>query len=70
MTMPIICPCPSQHHGLSHWKCVLRCCEKCPSITISNQDKNKDATNMFSKIRFHVYRDISRCIVHGIGSYE
>ena len=44
----------AQHHWLPHWKYVLRCCEKCPGISIPRQDKNKDATNTCSKIHFHV----------------
>ena len=34
MAMAKMCPCPSQNHGLPHWKCVLRCCEKFPVISI------------------------------------
>ena len=70
MAMSTMCPCPSQHHGLPHWKCTLRCCEKFPGISIPHQETNKDATNMCSKIRFHAYWNLSRHIVHGIRLYE
>ena len=33
MDMAKMFPCTSQHHVLLNWKCVLRCCEKCPSIS-------------------------------------
>ena len=46
-----MCPCPSQHNGLPHCKGVLRCCDKCPGISITYQDTNIDATNTFSTIR-------------------
>ena len=56
-----LCPCLSQHHGLPHWKCVLLCCKKCPSLSISFLEKNKDAMNVCSTIHFHVYRNVSCC---------
>ena len=60
-----MCPFNSQHHGLSHWKCELTCCKKCPILIIPSLETNKYATNMCSTIRFHVYRNISRCNMHG-----
>ena len=32
--MKTMCPFPYDQHALSHWKRVLYCCEKCPSIVI------------------------------------
>ena len=52
-----MCPCTPTHHGIPHWKGVLRCFEKCPSILIPSQEENKDTTNMFTTIFFHVYRN-------------
>ena len=52
----------SQHHGLPHWKCVLRYCDKFPDISITHQEKNKDATNRCSTIHFHVYHNVSRLL--------
>ena len=63
------CPCTSNHHGIPHWKCVLRCSDKCPSISITHKDTNKNATDKFSKTRFHVYHNVSRCTVHDIHPY-
>ena len=40
-----ICSCTSIHHALPHWKCVLQCCDKYPSIVISIQEVNRDTTN-------------------------
>ena len=70
MAMGKNCLCPSQHYGLPNWKCVLLCCEKCPSISIHHQDTSTDAKNMCSTIRFHVYRNVSHFNVYGILSYE
>ena len=39
-----LCPCPSQHHGIPKWKCVLRCWEKFSGISMPHQDTNKRAT--------------------------
>ena len=70
MAMVTMCHCPSKRHGLSHWKCVLRCCGKCPGISMPRQETNTDAKNTCSTIRFHVYRNVSRCNDHGIRPYE
>ena len=70
MAMATIFTCTSQHHGLTHWKCALHFCYKFPFISIPRPEKNKDVTNMCSTIRFRVYRDVSRCTVHGIRPCE
>ena len=54
MDMVTIFPCPSQHHGLPHWKFALQCCDKFLIISLSPKDINKDATNTFSTIYFRV----------------
>ena len=28
MAMAKMCPFTSEHHGLPHWQCVFRCCDK------------------------------------------
>ena len=65
MSMATMCHCPSQHHGLQNCKCELICCKKCPILIIPSLETNKDATNMCSTIHFHVYRNVSRCTMHG-----
>ena len=70
MAISKMCPGPSQYHGLPHWKYVLRCCEKCPGISIPCLESNKYESKMCSKIRFSVNRNVSRCTVHGIHPYE
>ena len=34
MEIAKMCAYTPQKHALPHWKCVLRCCEKCPRIDI------------------------------------
>ena len=65
MNMAKMCPYPSQHHGLPHWKCVLLCCNKCPSLIIHLLDTNKDATNKRLTIHFHLYINVSHCTMNG-----
>ena len=63
--METICPCTSKNHGPPRWKCLLRCCDKFPSIFLPSQEANKDTTNMSLTIRFHVYHNNSRCTIQG-----
>ena len=38
MGMATMCPCTSKYHGLTHWKCLLRCCDNFPSIVLPSQE--------------------------------
>ena len=64
LSMAKMCPCPYKNYGMSHWQCVLRCCDKWPIIFIPSQEANKYITNTFPTIRFHVYQHLSRCESH------
>ena len=70
MAMSTLCSCYSTHHVPPNWKCVLHCCNKSPIIVIPSQEKNKDTTNMFPTIRFHVYRNVSSCTVYDRYPYK
>ena len=59
-------PYNSEHNAMNHWKCVLRCCDKCPSMVIPNQEANRDTPHTYPKIHFHVYINVSHCTMHGI----
>ena len=37
MAQATMCAYPQSDHALLHWKCVLRCCAKCPCININDQ---------------------------------
>ena len=52
-------------HVLPHWKCVLRCCAKCPSINIPGQEIDDQYPDTSPSIRFHIDHLISRCTKHG-----
>ena len=69
MEMETMCTCNYTHNGLLHWKCVLRCCERFPSIRIPSQDENRDTTNTYPTIIFHFYRNLSCCTVHVRSTY-
>ena len=68
--METICLFTSTYHGLLHRKCVLRCCDNCPNIVIPSQEANKDTTNTYPTICFHVYRNASCFTLHGKRPYE
>ena len=70
MTMAKMCPCTCKHHNIPQWKCVLRCCYKCPIIVPSSHEENKDTTNTCPTIIFHVCHNVSRFTVHGRRSYH
>ena len=70
MAMIKMCLCTSKHNGLLHWKCVLRCCDKCTRIVLPSQEANKDTTKTCPTIRFHVYLIVSYCNVHGRHPYN
>ena len=36
MTKATMCANLQSDHALPHWKCVLRCCAKCPIINITD----------------------------------
>ena len=49
---------------MPHWKCVLLCCHKCPSIVITSQKANKNTPQTYTTIRFHVYKNKLWCNFH------
>ena len=57
MTTSTVFPCNSKYHGITYWKCVLRYCDKCPSIVLPSQKEIKDTTNTCPTIIFHIYRN-------------
>ena len=50
-------------HALPQWKCALRCCSKCLSINLPDQETNDKYPNPSPSIRFHVYHLIARAPV-------
>ena len=65
MEKETICSYSQLDHELPHWKCVLRCCYKCPSINISDQETDDQYPNTIPSICFHIYRLIASCTTHG-----
>ena len=56
---------PQSDHALKHWKCVLRCFAKCPSINITDQETRDKYPDTSPSISFHIYHLISCCTEHG-----
>ena len=51
-------------NALPHWKCVFRCCAKCPSINIYYQETDDQYTDTNPSIIFHVYHIIACISTH------
>ena len=52
-------------YALPHWKCVLQCCAKFPSINLTDQETEYQYTDTSPSICFHIYHIIARCTKHG-----
>ena len=60
-----MCAYSQSDHASTHWKCVLGCCEKFPSINIPDQEIDDNNPNSSPSISFHIYHLIARCTKHG-----
>ena len=65
MAKATMCAYSQSDHALSHWKCVLQCCAKRPSINIPDQETDYQYPDTSTSISFHIYHLISRCTKHG-----
>ena len=61
MTKATMCAYPQSDHVLPHWKCVMICCAKCPSINIPDQETYDQYSDTIPSIHFHIYHIIARC---------
>ena len=61
-----ICTYTQSVHALPHWKCVLRCCAKCPCINLPDQETYNQYSEITPSIWFHIYHIIGSCTTHGI----
>ena len=52
-------------HALPHRKRVLRCCDQCPSINITDQETDDKHPNPSHSIRFHIYHMVACFTKHG-----
>ena len=59
-----MCTYSQSDHALPHWKCVLRCCAKCTSINIHDQETDYQYPNTSPSIRFHLNHLIASCTKH------
>ena len=60
-----MCAYSQSDHDLPHWKCVLQCCAKCPSINITDQETDDQYPDTGPSIFFYIYHKIARCTKHG-----
>ena len=60
-----ICEYPQSDHTLPHWKCVMQCCSKCPSVNLPDQETDDQYSNTSPSIIFLIYHLIVCCSTHG-----
>ena len=65
MAKATMCAHSQSDHTLPHWKCVLRCCAKCPSINLPDQETDGQYPDTSPSICFHIYHIITRFKKHG-----
>ena len=59
-----MCVYPQLYHALTQWKYVLRCCAKCPSVNLPDQETDSHYTDTSSSIIFQNYHLIECCTTH------
>ena len=64
MAKVTMCAYSQSDHLLLQQKCVLRCCDQCPSINIPIQEKDDNYPNPSSSTSFHICQLIARCTKH------
>ena len=47
-----MCTDPQSDHAHPHWKCVLRCCAKCPCIDLFDQEKKNNMNKQHTQLVF------------------
>ena len=65
MAKATMCAYSQSYHALPHWKCLLQCCAKCPSITLPDQETDDQYPDTSPSIQFHIYHLIVPCTKHG-----
>ena len=56
---------PQSDHTLPHWKCVMRCCAKFPSVNLPDQETYDQYSITSPSISFQINHLIVRCPTHG-----
>ena len=52
---------PHSYHALPHWKCVMPCCAKFPSVNLPYQETDDQYSNTSPYINFRIYHITARC---------
>ena len=65
MKKATMCLYTQSDHELPHRKCFMRCCTKCTSVNLPEQEIDDQYSNKIPYIFFHIYHLIERCTIHG-----
>ena len=58
-----MCSYPVENINIPHFRCVLKCCNNCSTLSIPEEEVSM--VRQLPRIKFHVYKDIYRCSVCG-----
>ena len=59
-----MCAYTQSYHALPHWKTVMQCCAKYPSINHPDQEIDYQYPDTSPSIYFHIYHLIACCSTH------
>ena len=65
MAQDTMCTYPQSDHAFLQCKFVLRCCDDCPCITLTDQETYNHYSDTTPPIRFNTYHIIASCTAHG-----
>ena len=58
-----MCSYPLENINIPHFRCVLKCCNNCPALSVPDEEISME--RQLPRIKFHVYKDIYRCSLYG-----
>ena len=70
ISISTMCDVTLYQHDLTHWKCVLCCCSKCPSIVEPNYELHSNTQRVCPTFLFNIHTVVSRCTLRGRRPFE
>ena len=67
-------PFPITGSNIPKWDCILNCCSDFPSMNASYLEPSEQMHGFFPasfhKIEFHIFKNISKCSIHGLRPFK
>ena len=74
MHHPITVPLQLLDQIFPKWDCILNCCSDCPMMNVpfleSSEQLNRFFPESLDKIKFHIFQNISKCLIHGLRPFK